>query len=58
MKKMKKPKNIMVTGEKGNGMSYSIFEITGKRDWYKPIQKELLEKIEACRYEKNETKEI
>jgi len=27
MKKMKKPKNIMITGEKGNGMSYRVMEL-------------------------------
>lgn len=55
-KEMKKPKNIVITGRKGNGMSYSTFEILGKRDWYKPMQKELLEKIEACRWKMRQRK--
>lgn len=55
MKKPKhfKPKNIMITGEKGYGMSYNLLEITGKRDWYKPIQKEILEEIEKVRGKKD-----
>lgn len=51
-KKLKKPKNIMITGEKGLGMSYSntIIEI-GNRNWYKKAQEKLIKDIEDCRYD-------
>ena len=47
---MKKPKNMMVTGEKGLGMSYSniIIEI-GKRNWYRKVMDKLIKDIEECR---------
>ena len=47
---MKKPKNMLVTGEKGLGMSYSniIIEI-GDRNWYKKAQEKLIKDIKECR---------
>ena len=47
---MKKPKHIIITGEKGLGMSYSniIIEIED-RNWYQKAQEKLIKDIEECR---------
>ena len=48
--KPKKPYNVVVTGEKGLGMSYSCIIIEfGNKNWYKKAQEKLIKDIESCR---------
>ncbi len=49
-RKIKKPKHMLITGEKWLGMSYSYMEVEiGKRDWYQKVQEKLIRYIEGCK---------